>query len=201
MEELRSDGTVSWFQCTRVNVDRDGATGIAYITEDSDPMAAFDYAQTASPGYNENVAVLWRVVGGGVVYFPIEFDWPMFDDGPYPDDLEVIDPECAPFPEPNPEFCPLSPAAGSSNAGETSTGLTEISAWLACRSYGDSIFRYGWDPHNVFGMITHQVVNDHWFFKLEADVTNEYGAEAAVVVECTVSGTDARPAVDSFILY
>jgi len=61
---------------------------------------------------------------------------------------------------------------------ETSAGLTETSAWLACHAYGEATFRYGWDPHSVLGIITHEIVNDHWFFKLEADVTNQYGAEA-----------------------
>jgi len=182
-----------------VNVEDDGATGVAYITEDSDPVAALSYAE-AMPDYNENVAVLWNIAGGAVVYFPNNFDWPMFDVGPFPD-LDVVDTDCAPFPEPNPELCPASPATGPGSETETSTGVTQLSAWSACRAYGDATFRHGWDPHNVLGMITNEIVNDRWFFKLEADVTNEFGVEAAGVVECTVSGTDDRPTADSFVFY
>jgi hypothetical protein len=40
-----------------------------------------------------------------------------------------------------------------------------------------------------------------WFFKLEADVTNEFGAEAAGIVECKVSGINDHPVVESFLFY
>lgn len=97
----------------------------------------------------------------------------------------------------NTPFCELQ----TSSDTETSAGLTETSAWLACHAYGEATFRYGWDPHSALGMIAHEIVNDHWFFKLEADVTNQYGAEASGVVECSVGGAEESPVVDSFTFY
>jgi hypothetical protein len=51
-----------WFECTRV--DPTGDVGVAYITPKNDPVAAWDWA-TARPDYNENIASLFYIQGGG----------------------------------------------------------------------------------------------------------------------------------------
>lgn len=202
VHELRDDVSVAWFQCTREDPSRDGGvTGVVYITEDSDPVAALEYAQALPEGYNENVAVLYWVRGGGIMYFPNNLNWAMFDVGPYPDDIDIVDTDCPPFPEEDPALCPDTPGPQWSDATVTSAGLTETSAWLACVFHGDNAFRYGWDPHTVLGMIAKRIVDDHWFFKFEADVTNQFGAEASTVIECDVSGSDSSPTVDRFFVY
>lgn len=193
VHHLRDDGTVRWFECTRTNPAGEGTSAVAYITEDSDPVAALADAQRFL-GYRAEVSTLFTIRGGGIVYFPDQFAWgEMFNVAPWPD-LDVVDTDCAPFPEANPDLCPTNvPAAGDS----TSTGLTESTAWLACVQQGDAVFRYGWDPHSVMGWITREIVDDRWFFKLEADVTNQFGAEASGVVECLVSGSEAHPVVEA----
>ena len=55
---------------------------------------------------------------------------------------------------------------------ETSTGLMAADALGACRDYGQREFPYGFDLHSVLGLITTDVVDDHWFVKAEATATN-----------------------------
>lgn len=83
----------------------------------------------------------------------------------------------------------------------TSTGLDETTAQAACDIYGDNEFPYGWDPHWILGKQPAQLVDDRWLLKVEADVTNQFNAEAKMTVECTVGGTKDRPDVESFLAY
>ena len=99
--EVDADGAPSWFECTRVDLPKEPA--VAYITESSDVVAAYEWAQTV-PGFNENVAVLWTIDGGGIFYLHSGY-WEMFDVAPWPD-LHVVDTDCAPFPEADPSLCP-----------------------------------------------------------------------------------------------
>lgn len=99
--EVDKSGAPTWFECTRME-EAIGEVATMYITEDSDVVAAWEWAQ-AVPGYNENVAILYSVEGGGVVYEHSGY-WEMFDVAPWPD-LHVLDTDCAPFPEPTPAVC------------------------------------------------------------------------------------------------
>lgn len=98
--EVDDAGAPTWFECTRPDLPNEPAVG--YITESSDVVAAYEWAQTV-PGFNENVAVLWTIEGGGIFYLHSGY-WPMFDLAPWPD-LHVVDTDCAPFPEANPNLC------------------------------------------------------------------------------------------------
>ncbi|WP_458107724.1 hypothetical protein M1D51_19665 [Arthrobacter sp. R3-55] len=89
------------------------------------------------------------------------------------------------------------PATGPS----TSTGLDELYAQAACDIHGKQEFRYGWDPHWALDRQAAQIVNDRWFFKVGADVTNQSNAKADVTIECTVGGTKDQPIVESFLAY
>lgn len=92
-------------------------------------------------------------------------------------------------------------AAAPATEPTTSTGLDEVYAQAACGMYGDKEFRYGWDPHWALDRQAAQIVNDRWFFKVGADVTNQYNAKAEVTIECTVGGTKDQPVVESFLAY
>jgi hypothetical protein len=92
-------------------------------------------------------------------------------------------------------------AAPAPAEASTSTGLTETYAISACQQYGDANFTYGWDAHWVLGKLANEIQADQWFLKVEADVTNAYGADAAMNVECFVSGTNDAPIVTAFNAY
>ena len=110
--ETNESGDIEWFECTRVEPS-DGEIAVIYITPNSDPVAALAWAQ-ALPEYNEFAAVLFYIEGGGVLYQHSGV-WEMFDVAPWPD-LSVVDTDCAPFPEPNPDLCPTSTPVVQSSA-------------------------------------------------------------------------------------
>ena len=102
-------------------------------------------------------------------------------------------------PEPEEEVVPAPAPAPVVEA--TSMGLTGSTAQDTCDLAGEIQFPYGYDPHWFVGLITAEIVNDQWFFKVETSVTNEYDAERDVVIECTVSGSEDVPALASYIFY
>lgn len=110
-----------------------------------------------------------------------------------------------PAKESTPAIAPTSsgPAADPTPEAEktTSRGLRAVSAQVACDMYAEREFRYGYDPHWILGKLAEQILDDQWYLKVEADVTNAYNAEAAVNIECYVGGTDEAPVVESFIWY
>jgi hypothetical protein len=84
----------------------------------------------------------------------------------------------------------------------TSGGLTATTAQVACDNYANQQFPYGYRPHWIVGVLAEEIQNDRWFLKVEADITDEYGAKAkGVNVECFVSGTAGAPVVDEFNAY
>lgn len=104
--ELDESQQPYWFECTRA--DEAGDVGIIYITPVNDPVAAWEWA-TARPDFNEFVASLFYIQGGGFLYQHSGY-WEMFDVAPWPD-LHIVDTDCAPFPEtyPGEGLCPDTP--------------------------------------------------------------------------------------------
>lgn len=96
------------------------------------------------------------------------------------------------------------PSTDDASTGDTSTtsaGLTATSAQAACNRQGRIEFPYGFNGHWILGKLAEEILDDRWFFKLEATVENEFGAKRKVNVECFVGGTDALPAVERFLAY
>lgn len=85
---------------------------------------------------------------------------------------------------------------------ETSTGLEALYAQSACETYAKDTFPFGVKMHWVVGKLAERIENDQWFLKVEATVTNAYGAkEKGVNVECFVGGTNDKPVVNEFNAY
>lgn len=101
---------------------------------------------------------------------------------------------------PKPAPAPAKPAPKPADA--TSQGLTETYAISACSQYADQVFPYGVKLHWIVGLLAHKIQDDQWFLKVNADVTNGYGAkQKGVNVECFVSGTNNAPDVVDFNAY
>jgi hypothetical protein len=100
----------------------------------------------------------------------------------------TIAPETAPAPAPAPA------------ADTTSGGLSVGWAVTACDQYGSDTYVYGWDGDWLIDG-TRQLVDDRWFLKAGADITNAYGAERRATVECRVGGSDDAPVVEYFLDY
>lgn len=92
-------------------------------------------------------------------------------------------------------------AAPAAPADATTTGLQGPFALTACDEYGKAAYPYGWKSHTILGLIASQAEGDHWFAKFDADVTNAFGAQRSVTVECAVSGTNDAPNVTAFNTY
>lgn len=56
------------------------------------------------------------------------------------------------------------------------------SAQAACNRQGRIEFPYGFNGHWILGKLTEEILDDRWFFKLEATVENEFGAKRKVYV-------------------
>jgi hypothetical protein len=106
-------------------------------------------------------------------------------------------------PTPTPAATETAEPAPSRTEQATTGGLTETYAMTACDQYGEQQFPYGYDAHWVLGVLAseYQPDTDEWYFKVEADVTNEYNAEQTVNVECYVTGTEDAPVVNDFLAY
>lgn len=79
-------------------------------------------------------------------------------------------------------------------------GATEAQAF--CSTYAEDQLPYGVDMHWVLGKLAEEETDTGWFLKVEADVTNQYGAEeSGMNIECHVSGTNSAPVMDEFLVY
>lgn len=86
-------------------------------------------------------------------------------------------------------------------AAATSSGLTPSSAQAACNRRGGNEFPFGFRGHWIMGKLAEEIVDDRWFLKVEATVTNQFGASQRVNVECFVGGRDEAPVVETFLAY
>lgn len=84
----------------------------------------------------------------------------------------------------------------------TSTGLEVSEARTACEAYAKEQFPFGVKMHWIVGRLAEEIQEDQWFLKVEATVTNVYGAkEKGVNVECLVAGTKDFGIVSAFNAY
>lgn len=84
----------------------------------------------------------------------------------------------------------------------TSTGLEVSEARTACEAYAKEQFPFGVKMHWIVGRLAEEIQEDQWFLKVEATVTNAYGAkEKGVNVECLVAGTKDLGIVSAFNAY
>lgn len=86
-----------------------------------------------------------------------------------------------PAPAPNPETQESNPESGSG-----STDMT-VPVRVACKEAGEKAFPYGYDPHSFMGVVQEvtQQSDGSYFYSVEADVTNAFGQEREMTVECT----------------
>jgi len=103
--ELNGDNVPTWYRCTATNLEYavEGEVGVLYITESSDQLAAYEWAQN-DPDFTEESSVLTEIVGGGIIYMPDSWIW-ISDDPEYWDHFNAIDTDCPPFPETYPGTC------------------------------------------------------------------------------------------------
>jgi hypothetical protein len=93
---------------------------------------------------------------------------------------------------------PSSPAQVSTN--QTASGLQWTWAWATCEAHGKQQFSYGYHD-SLAGMYAKAIHGDTWWLKYQATITNAYGADQVVDVECTVGGSNDNPVVQRFIDY
>lgn len=81
----------------------------------------------------------------------------------------------------------------------TDDGLTQGAAMTSCTRAGNEQFPYGFDIKGQGGII--EVSRQSIYIDVQVDVTNESNATRSTSMECTVSGTDERPKLESFLVY
>jgi hypothetical protein len=82
---------------------------------------------------------------------------------------------------------------------ETPSGLGRSWAATACNNHLESVSKYGAKATWMFG--TYLVQEDTMILKTDGWAKNAYGTKEKLTFECTVSGTDGSPVVDSFLHY
>lgn len=97
---------------------------------------------------------------------------------------------------------PAAPAPAPAQKVATSGGLSESSAREACMSAGDKLLTYGGKIRWILGAYPAQIVDDQWFFKVEAQPKNEYGTKIKnATFECYVGGSEGAPTVSDAYIY
>lgn len=87
----------------------------------------------------------------------------------------------------------------SVDALDHSGDLDKFVARTAFEKYGESKYPYGFKCAWTLGLIHEEQRSDgSWFFKVDAKVTNQYGATRSSVAEGVVYGTTASPTVKDF---
>lgn len=87
----------------------------------------------------------------------------------------------------------------SVDALDHSGDLDKFAARTAFEKYGKSEFPYGFECAWTLGLINEEQRSDgSWFFKVDAKITNQYGATKSSVAEGVVSGATANPTVKDF---
>lgn len=91
----------------------------------------------------------------------------------------------------------------ATHSPDNSALLDEDIAMGAFDMYADYMFPYGIKIHWVTGTISHaqDKTTGEWFFKVNATVTNGFGAKYDTIIEGRVSGTNDSPQVTYFNAY
>lgn len=78
----------------------------------------------------------------------------------------------------------------------------KVDGMHAIQEYGDSYFPYGWNLHDIMGVISIQPQSDgSWFIKCECDVKNAYGTKIDGICEATIVGSGENWTVTGFNVY
>lgn len=89
-----------------------------------------------------------------------------------------------------------------SNSNTSEETYVKVDGMHAIQEYGDSEFPYGWNLHDVMGVISIQPQSDgSWFIKCECDVKNAYGTKINGICEATIVGSGENWTVTSFNVY
>lgn len=76
------------------------------------------------------------------------------------------------------------------------------SAHAFCEEYAIAQFPYGIKFHRLAQVFADEKTDTGWYYKLGADITNEFGAKAKDRnIECHMSGTNEAPVMDNFLAY
>lgn len=75
-------------------------------------------------------------------------------------------------------------------------------AWTALKTYGKSLYPYGFKVHNILGIYAEEPVDENtWFLKADVTITNAFNAKYDTVVEAKVTGNTNSQEVTSFYVY
>jgi len=80
--------------------------------------------------------------------------------------------------------------------------IEEDYAMTFCDNYTEKEYPYGYSNHWILDKLAAEPrAEGGWYFKVGTTLTNAYGAEADMTLECHVSGTNGSPVMDQFLVY
>ncbi len=80
--------------------------------------------------------------------------------------------------------------------------LSYSTAVTAVETYGKAMYPYGFKIHTFNGFLGSEAVDENtWFLKYEVTITNAFNAEARLVCEAKVTGTNDNPEIVDFMVY
>ncbi len=64
------------------------------------------------------------------------------------------------------------------------------------------MYPYGFKIHTVKGLLGSEALDENtWFLKYQVTITNAFNAEAKLVCEAKVTGTNDNPEIVDFLVY
>lgn len=80
--------------------------------------------------------------------------------------------------------------------------LSYSTAVTAVEAYGKAMYPYGFKIHTVKGLLGSEALDENtWFLKYQVTITNAFNAEAKLVCEAKVTGTNDNPEIVDFLVY
>lgn len=80
--------------------------------------------------------------------------------------------------------------------------LSYSTAVTAVEAYGKTMYPYGFKIHTVKGLLGSEALDENtWFLKYQVTITNAFNAEAKLVCEAKVTGTNDNPEIVDFLVY
>lgn len=80
--------------------------------------------------------------------------------------------------------------------------LSYSTAVTTVETYGKAMYPYGFKIHTFNGFLGSEAVDENtWFLKYEVTITNAFNAEARLVCEAKVIGTNDNPEIVDFMVY
>ncbi len=82
------------------------------------------------------------------------------------------------------------------------TKLSYSNAVAAVEAYGKAMYPYGFKVHTIKGLLGSEALDENtWFLKYQVTITNAFNAEAKLVCEAKVTGTNDNPEIVDFLIY